>query len=87
MTTPQDMTREQVAALKKLQTALLACKRAGLCLVGIDGDLLAAAEDDDLENEVRGSSATEAILRRSNEGHPLVATVQHHGCYRDSGGA
>lgn len=77
----------QLTALKKLESALLSVKRAGLVLVGIDGSLMASVEDDELIEAVRRSATTEVILARHNSGHPLAYTVNSYGCYRDSGGA
>lgn len=86
------MKANQLAAIKKLEAALLSCKRAGLVLVGIDDSLLATVDDDWLENASRRSSACEAVLERHNteylnRGPSLIHSVKDYGCYRDSGGA
>jgi hypothetical protein len=81
------MKKNQIAAIKKLEAALLSIKRAGLVLVGIDDNVFASVDDEDLENEMRRSSSCEAILARSNSDHGGTTHVKHYGCYRDSGGA
>ena len=81
------MKPNQLAAIKKLEAALLSIKRAGLVLVGIDDNVYASVNDEALENEMRRSSSCEAILARSNSDHDGTTHVRHYGCYRDSGGA
>lgn len=77
----------QLAALKKLEAALLSCKRAGLVLAGIDDGLHATVNDGEFIEESRRYSSCEAMLHRNNLDHPLSYNVKHHGCYLDSGGA
>lgn len=77
----------QLAALKKLEAALLSCKRAGLVLAGIDDNLLATVEDDEFIEAAQRDSTCEVMLSRNNTNHPLTYTVKHYHCYRDSGGA
>lgn len=77
----------QLAALKKLEAALLSCKRAGLVLAGIDDGLHATVEDAEFIEAAQRDSTCEAMLARNNAGHPLHHSVKHYGCYRDSGGA
>lgn len=81
------MKKNQMDAIKKLEAALLTVKRAGLVLVGLDGSILYTVIDDDLAVESRARSSVEAILSRSNDDHPGTGAVNHHGAYRDSGGA
>lgn len=77
----------QIAALKKLEAALLSCKRAGLVLAGSDDHLLATVEDNEFIEATLRASTCEAMRARDNAGHPLCHAVKHYGCYRDSGGA
>lgn len=81
------MKPNQMAAIKKLESALLSCKRAGLVLVGIDDNLFATVKDHAFQEEMRNKSACEAALERNNAGHELTDTVEHYGAYLDSGGA
>lgn len=81
------MKKNQLAALKKLEAALLSCKRAGLVLVGIDSNLHVTVADDALQDEIRRRSSCEAILERANTGHEDTDTVKSYGIYLDSGGA
>lgn len=81
------MKPSQLAAIKKLEAALLSVKRAGLVLAGIDDGLIATVEDDAFIHAAQRESTCEAILARCNTGHPLAHSVNHYGCYRDSGGA
>lgn len=81
------MKPNQIAALKKLEAALLCVKRAGLVLVGIDDGLHAAVEDAEFIEAALRDSAVEAMLERNNESHALHHVVKHYGCFRDSGGA
>lgn len=81
------MKPNQLAAIKKLEAALLSIKRAGLSMVGIDDSLFASLNDDDLAAESRRWSACEAVLERANTGHKGTASVKHYGVYLDSGGA
>lgn len=77
----------QLAALKKLEAALLSVKRAGLVLAGSDDSLMATVEDDEFIEATRRDSTCEAMRDRHNTNHPLAHDVKHYGCYRDSGGA
>lgn len=81
------MKANQVAAIKKLEAALLSCKRAGLALVGMDDNLFASVDDAEFKETTQLSSACEVILGRHNSGHPTTESIKHYGCYRDSGGA
>jgi hypothetical protein len=81
------MKKNQIDAIKQLETALLRIKRAGLVLVGIDDNVYASVDDEALQDEMRRSSSCEAILARSNSDHVGTTHVRHYGCYRDSGGA
>lgn len=81
------MKKNQLEAIKQLEAALLRIKRAGLVLVGIDGNIVASVNDDALKVERRARSGVEAILDRINNDHPGAAAVNHHGAYLDSGGA
>lgn len=93
----QYLKLDQHSAVKDLEAALpcpaLPCpalrsvKRAGLVVVGVDGALLVAVGNDDLEQDMRSRSACEAILERHNNDCPLTHAINHYGCYRDSGGA
>lgn len=77
----------QLAALKKLEAALLSVNRAGLVLVGIDDGLHATVEDAEFVEAANRDSAVEAMIDRNNEGHPLHHNVKDYGCFRDSGGS
>lgn len=81
------MRANQEAAIKKLEAALLSCKRAGLVLVGIDSNLHVTVDDEALQDEIRCRSSCEAILERANTGHEDTDTVKSYGIYLDSGGA
>jgi len=81
------MKKNQLAAIKKLEAALLSCKRAGLVLCGIDSNLHVTVDDDALQDEIRSRSSCEAILERANTGHEDTDTVKSYGIYLDSGGA
>ena len=81
------MKKNQLEAIKKLESALLVVKRAGLMLVGIDNSILYTVIDAELTVESRARSAVEAILSRANDDHPSTGSVNHSGAYRDSGGA
>lgn len=81
------MKPNQLAALKKLEASLLAVKRAGLVLCGIDNSLHATVADGSFEETAASSSACEAMLARANDSHSLYREIKHYGSYRDSGGA
>lgn len=81
------MKRNQLDAIRMLEAALASVKRAGLVLVGVDGSMLYTTDDEDLVAEARARSAVEAILSRDCVDHPGTGAVNHHGAYRDSGGA
>jgi len=81
------MKKNQLEAIKQLEAALLRIKRAGLVLVGIDGNLHFTVVDASLKDEIRKSSACEAILERNNTDHEGTDSVKHYGAYLDSGGA
>ena len=83
----QYLKLDQHSAVKDLEAALRSVKRAGLVVVGVDGALLAAVRNDDLEQDMRSRSACEAILERHNNDCPLTHAINHYGCYRESGGA
>lgn len=83
----QYLKLDQHTAVKDLEAALRSVKRAGLVVVGVDGALLAAVRNDDLEQDLRSRSACEVILERHNNDCPLTHSINHYGCYRDSGGA
>lgn len=83
----QYLKLDQHSAVKDLEAALRSVKRAGLVVVGVDGALLAAVRNDDLEQDMLSRSACEAILERHNNDCPLTHAINHYGCYRDSGGA
>ena len=79
------LKQNQKDAIKKLEQALLSCKRAGLAMVGVDDNLHITVDDEDLVREVGESSHTQAMLQRSNIDHPDHHRVKHYGVYRDSG--
>lgn len=79
------LKQNQKDAIKKLEQALLSCKRAGLVMVGIDDNLHITVDDEDLVREVEGSSHAEAILQRNSADHPDCHRVKSYGVYRDSG--
>lgn len=81
------LKKNQQEALKKLEEAFLSCKRAGLAIVGIDDNVIATVADAELIQESRSTSMCQAIHERHNTDHPLTHNVEHHGCYKDSGGA
>lgn len=81
------MKANQQAAIKKLEAALLSCKRAGLVLAGIDDNLFVTVDDAEFKASIKLSSACEVMLERHNTGHQKTESVKHYGCYRDSGGA
>lgn len=81
------MKKNQIEAIKQLEAAFLRIKRAGLVLVGIDGNLIVTVADDALEDEMQGRSGCEAILTRVNTDHEGTDNVKHYGAYLDSGGA
>jgi len=81
------MKPNQIAAIKKLEAALLSIKRSGLVLVGVDDNLFASLADQALAEESRNLSSVEAIVQRHNTGHTGTESVKHYGAYRDSGGA
>jgi hypothetical protein len=81
------MKKNQLEAIKKLEAALLSVKRAGLVLVGIDGNIVVTVADDALQDEMRDRSGCEAILDRVNTDHEGTDSAKHYGAYLDSGGA
>lgn len=81
------MKKNQLAALKKLEAALLSCKRASLVLAGVDNNLHATVNDEAFRIASVTRSRCEAILERGNSGSELHHYVKHYGCYSDSGGA
>lgn len=81
------MKKNQMEAIKQLEAAFLRIKRAGLVMVGIDGNLHVTVADDALQDEMRARSGCEAILERNNTDHKGTDTVKHYGVYLDSGGA
>lgn len=80
------MKANQLAAIKKLQAALLSCKRANLAMCGVEDSLFIVALDDEFEEESRDRSACEVMLHRHNTGGDVEA-VKHYGVYLDSGGS
>ncbi|MCF5371940.1 hypothetical protein [Pseudomonas syringae] len=81
------MTKAQIDAIKQLEVALLACKRSGLALVGIDGSIFATVADSAFKAQCRSQSSCEAMLNRSNEDHTGTVKVETHDVYLDSGAA
>lgn len=79
------MTKAQLDAIKQLEAALLACKRSGLVLAGIDTSIFATVADNAFRAECRSLSACEAMLNRSNDDHAGTITVETHKVYLDSG--
>lgn len=79
------MKKNQADAIKKLETALQACKRSGLALVGIDCALYATVADAAFKAECRTRSSCEVVLDRSNDDHADTVTIQTHRAYLDSG--
>ncbi|MNJ54542.1 hypothetical protein D3C77_499880 [compost metagenome] len=79
------MKKNQADAIKQLETALLACKRSGLALVGIDNNLYATVADAAFKDECRAMSSCEAVLNRSNNDHAGTVTVETQRVYLDSG--
>ena len=77
----------QVAAIKKLEAALLGVKRAGLAMVGVDDNLLITVADAELADVSLRTSSCEAVQARHNADRPGTTALKHYGCYRDSGGA
>lgn len=81
------MKANQFAAIKKLEAALLSCKRAGLTICGIDDNLFITVNDEAFANASLSQSGCEAMLQRANSGDTNTETVKHYGVYSDSGGA
>ncbi|WP_153785320.1 hypothetical protein [Pseudomonas sp. EMN2] len=78
------LKQNQKDAIKKLEQALLSCKRAGMAIVGCDDSLLITVADDDLVESSARDSTVEAILRRANY-EDTAWKVKSYGVYRDSG--
>lgn len=81
----RELGPEQMNAIRKLETALAACKRAGVTLCGMDDGLLAYPTD--LMDEAHDAGAASAYDEQRycidrGESHQ----IKHHGAYRDSGG-
>ena len=77
------MTKAQTEAIKQVEAALLACKRSGLALVGIDASIFATVADSAFKAECRSQSSCEAMLNRSNDDHAGTVTVEIHKVYID----
>lgn len=75
------MNPKQKAALNKLESAFLECKKAGLVFAGIDNDLEAVVSSPEFKKLRNSSSYCEAVLESDSY------RVQTHGTYLDSGGA
>lgn len=81
------MNKRQVDAIKQLEAALQLCKKSGLALVGIDGNLFATIADAAFKTECRAMSSCEAVLNRHNNDHSDTVAIDAHGAYLDSGAA
>ncbi len=76
------MKRNQEEALKKLEAAFLACKRAGVALVGNEDGIAAAPLSSELNAARDASDAVRAVVN-----DPDTRDVKTYGCYWDSGSA
>lgn len=81
------MSPEQVASIRRLESALRSCQENGIALCGMD-DKLYAYDAERLEaaneNQGDGRDLYEAQRRLSDTDHAV--TVNDHGAYRESGG-
>ena len=76
------MNAEQDKAIKKLSNALLQCKKAGICLFGMDDTLLAFEEKEVNELISKGLSQYDAISELNSKS----VIIKDYRAYRDSGG-
>ncbi|MBB4867438.1 hypothetical protein HNP46_006351 [Pseudomonas nitritireducens] len=80
-----EFTPNQKAAIKKLEAALLSCKRAGLVIVGIDDGLVATMGDESYFDEAQSTSSVEAMLDRMHGREAETHAIKSYGIYLDSG--
>jgi hypothetical protein len=78
----EKMNRIQEKALKELGRAFAKCKKANLCFVGMDDDLL-AWDSDEFEELTKDESICEQQYKEDGNQGFMVNT---HNCYIDSGG-